>query len=187
MKRTAKMFCSLLLSASLVLGFIPGVSAQENDKTIGESGTVLFSTPDAAPPEIISYSIDKTQAEAGGTITVQAEGKDDASGIDCIYLFFKCEETGKIYEVCCPNGRTYDLEITWYEPSGICYLEEVWVLGFSSSQKYYSKNHLFPPENAKPLPQELSFTISNPDNTPPEIISYSIDKTQVEAGGTINV
>ncbi|MCI8622141.1 MAG: hypothetical protein HFG26_00595 [Provencibacterium sp.] len=66
MKRIGRKIGSLLLVLSLALGLAPGVQAQSSEMTIGDSGIMARGTPDSTPPEIVSYSVDKTQVEPGG-------------------------------------------------------------------------------------------------------------------------
>ena len=74
--------------------------AEENNESsaedLSENNIALYGIPDVTPPELTSeITIDKTEVEAPGTITVTANGKDDISGVSDIDLYFKNRENGR--------------------------------------------------------------------------------------------
>ena len=153
-------------------------------------------TPDTTPPVLNSVSIDKTEVTAPGTVTVTLDVEDEAGVSYSSLEFVNADGTIEIYEDANFDGESGLLTITVtvdkYKPSGTYYLNYLMIEDEAENSEVYRSvnSEYFDPEYNTPLPNELSFVITDseaPDTTPPVLNSVSIDKTEVTAPGTVTV
>lgn len=153
---------------------------------------------DKAAPMLNSLSIDPREISASETTVLTLNVSDDISGVSYVTTEFVNRDTGHSIEAewnsynsnPVVNGEiTVQVNTTQYDGSGIYELDRVALMdanGFMSD--WYSINN--PNYDSSPLPQEVSFTISNDGNediTPPVLNSVSLDKTEVEAPDVVTV
>lgn len=153
---------------------------------------------DKAAPMLNSLSIDPREISASETTVLTLNVSDDISGVSYVTTEFVNRDTGHSIEAGwnsynsnpVVNGEiTVQVNTTQYDGSGIYELDRVALMdanGFMSD--WYSINN--PNYDSSPLPQEVSFTISNDGNediTPPVLNSVSLDKTEVEAPDVVTV
>lgn len=153
---------------------------------------------DKAAPMLNSLSIAPREISASETTVLTLNVSDDISGVSYVTTEFVNRDTGHSIEAGwnsynsnpVVNGEiTVQVNTTQYDGSGIYELDRVALMdanGFMSD--WYSINN--PNYDSSPLPQEVSFTISNDGNediTPPVLNSVSLDKTEVEAPDVVTV
>lgn len=153
---------------------------------------------DKAAPMLNSLSIAPREISASETTVLTLNVSDDVSGVSYVTTEFVNRDTGHSIEAGwnsynsnpVVNGEiTVQVNTTQYDGSGIYELDRVALMdanGFISD--WYSINN--PNYDSSPLPQEVSFTISNDgheDITPPVLNSVSLDKTEVEAPDVVTV
>ena len=153
---------------------------------------------DKAAPMLNSLSIAPREISASETTVLTLNVSDDISGVSYVTTEFVNRDTGHSIEAGwnsynsnpVVNGEiTVQVNTTQYDGSGIYELDRVALMdtnGFMSD--WYSANN--PNYDSSPLPQEVSFTISNDgdeDITPPVLNSVSLDKTEVEAPGVVTL
>lgn len=153
---------------------------------------------DKAAPMLNSLSIAPREISASETTALTLNVSDDISGVSYVTTEFVNRDTGHSIEAGwnsynsnpVVNGEiTVQVNTTQYDGSGIYELDRVALMdanGFMSD--WYSINN--PNYDSSPLPQEISFTISNDGNediTPPVLNSVSLDKTEVEAPDVVTV
>ncbi len=175
--------------------------------TTGSAFNPLLGYYDDTPPVLVDISIDKTNIEAPGTIIVTATATDDLSGIDVglgaqfengsryyyVYLYNKYYDNNTNQTVTLPANKYQGvLTIDTYDNPGTYTLEKVYNFEDKAGnrQQYYRNPTQYQIENgALPLPNELSFKVNNTnyDDSPPVLVDISIDKTNIEAPGTIIV
>lgn len=153
---------------------------------------------DKAAPMLNSLSIAPREISASETTVLTSNVSDDISGVSYVTTEFVNRDTGHSIEAGwnsynsnpVVNGEiTVQVNTTQYDGAGTYELDRVTLMdtnGFMSD--WYSANN--PNYDSSPLPQEVSFTISNDgdeDITPPVLNSVSLDKTEVEAPDVVTV
>ena len=153
---------------------------------------------DKAAPMLNSLSIAPREISASETTVLTLNVSDDISGVSYVTTEFVNRDTGHSIEAGwnsynsnpVVNGEiTVQVNTTQYDGAGTYELDRVTLMdtnGFMSD--WYSANN--PNYDSSPLPQEVSFTISNDgdeDITPPVLNSVSLDKTEVEAPDVVTV
>lgn len=153
---------------------------------------------DKEAPILNSLSIAPEAISASETTVLTLNVSDDASGVNYVTTEFVNRNTGHSIEATwnsynsnpVVNGEiAVQVETTQYDGAGTYELDRVTLMdtnGFMSD--WYSINN--PNYDSSPLPQEVSFTISNDGNediTPPVLNSVSLNKTEVEAPDVVTV
>ena len=153
---------------------------------------------DKEAPILNSLSIAPEAISASETTVLTLNVSDDVSGVNYVTTEFVNRNTGHSIEATwnsynsnpVVNGEiAVQVETTQYDGAGTYELDRVTLMdtnGFMSD--WYSANN--PNYDSSPLPQEVSFTISNDgdeDITPPVLNSVSLDKTEVEAPGVVTL
>ena len=182
MKKLLSLFMASALALTAALPVFADNGAVENQNQAEEA--VPYGIPDVTPPVLKSVSIDKTEVEAPGKITVTIEAEDDISGIKLISYQFKNAENGRelsdminVTSDETSNTFTDTIDISQFEPSGVFYLEYVSIYDISGNyQRYYSKNVDYANIDEVFLPNELSFFVKNSDDiTSGDIISSTLN------------
>ena len=151
---------------------------------------------DKEAPTITNVSVSPNSVSAPGEVTLTIGVKDDVSGVNYANVEFVNRQTGhkieetETYSSPVTNGTIeVKIPVTQYDGNGIYELNSVQLMDANSHLvEYSSKNEEYPSANI--LPQEVSFTITNngtEDITPPVLESISVDKTEIEAPGTVTL
>ncbi|MBY4975580.1 hypothetical protein, partial [Streptococcus suis] len=159
------------------------------------SMTVTGTVTDRTAPKLVSYSLDKTEYQAGETVTLTVDSEDESklSSLSAVLrssdgtqvLYFNSSNTEQIgnglYRTVLtstiPDNRPSDT----YSLSSISISDEI---GNSVSYYDFSKNtwseHIF-----EPLSMTVTGTVT--DRTAPKLVSYSLDKREYQAGETVTL
>ena len=151
---------------------------------------------DKQAPIITSVSVSPSAVIAPGEVILTLGVKDDVSGVDYASVGFVNRQTGHeiettaAYQSPITDGNIeIKIPVTQYDGNGIYELDKVTLMDANSHlAEYSSKNAGYPYDNI--LPQEVAFTVTNngtEDITPPILNSICIDRTEIEAPGTVTL
>ena len=143
---------------------------------------IVITPGDKIGPELISFSLDKTDVKVGDIINFTAEISDDSS-IDYAEFQFKLGADWHNVFLEHSDGNVYkgQLKIT------NSFLNGTYSISWISINDYA--------DNSSSPQSDVSFTVTNErstiviapgDKTGPELISFSLDKTDVKVGDIIN-
>ena len=163
-----KQTLAMLLAAAMVLSMPLGAYAQGTAEEENSTDSVQPYVVDTEAPTISKISLDKTEINAGESLKVSIEGKDNLSGIKNFIAYFENAE-GRIinsnFSSFSGNVMEAEMEISEYEASGEYHLDFIEIYDNANNSRSYSNkegNHY------EALPNNLSFTVINDDPvTPP--------------------
>lgn len=163
-----KQTLAMLLAAAMVLSMPLGAYAQGTAEGENSTDSVQPYVVDTEAPTISKISLDKTEINAGESLKVSIEGKDNLSGIKNFIAYFENAE-GRIinsnFSSFSGNVMEAEMEISEYEASGEYHLDFIEIYDNANNSRSYSNkegNHY------EALPNNLSFTVINDDPvTPP--------------------
>ena len=185
-----KQTLAMLLAAAMVLSMPLGAYAQGTAEGENSTDSVQPYVVDTEAPTISKISLSKTEVDAGETIIVTIEGKDDVSGIKNFIAYFENAEGKSIhsnFSSFSGNVMEAEIEISEYEASGEYHLDFIEIYDNANNSRSYSNkegNHY------EALPNDLSFNVKNnqqEDTTAPTISKISLDKTEINAGESLKV
>ncbi|HFI0623565.1 TPA: hypothetical protein ACGO3W_000861, partial [Streptococcus suis] len=150
---------------------------------------------DRTAPKLVSYTLDKTEYQAGETVTLTVESEDDSnlSYVSADFnssdgrqsLYFSSSEVEKlanglyrsVLTSSIPENRPSDI----YNLTHLSLRDEIGniVYYYDSSKNTWSE-HTF-----APLSMTVTGTVS--DRTAPKLFSYTLDKTEYQAGETVTL
>lgn len=149
---------------------------QEVSFTISNDGD-----EDITPPVLNSVSLDKTEVEAPGVVTVTLDVADDVSGYRSGLIRFVNRQNGKSIEsnIDRDNPSVVQIEVSEFEPSGIFELEDVYLFDNNNNMSHYISN-TYAGSDIPKLPNEVSFLVKNTETGSNEIITSTTSKTLIE-------
>lgn len=136
---------------------------------------------DITPPVLNSVSLDKTEVEAPGVVTVTLDVADDVSGYRSGLIRFVNRQNGKSIEsnIDRDNPSVVQIEVSEFEPSGIFELEDVYLFDNNNNMSHYISN-TYAGSDIPKLPNEVSFLVKNTETGSNEIITSTTSKTLIE-------
>ncbi|MGU7900682.1 hypothetical protein ACS6ZL_03580 [Streptococcus suis] len=159
------------------------------------SMTITGTVSDRTAPKLVSYTLDKTDYQSGETVTLTVES-EDASNIATVSADFSSSDGGQslyfysssveklanglyrsVLTSSIPENRPSDI----YNLTFISLKDEIGnnVSYYDSSKNTWSE-HTF-----APLSMTITGTVS--DRTAPKLVSYTLDKTEYQAGETVTL
>ncbi|HFR3977177.1 TPA: hypothetical protein ACHVI3_001301 [Streptococcus suis] len=159
------------------------------------SMTITGTVSDRTAPKLVSYTLDKTDYQSGETVTLTVES-EDASNIATVSADFSSSDGGQslyfysssveklanglfrsVLTSSIPENRPSDI----YNLTFISLKDEIGnnVSYYDSSKNTWSE-HTF-----EPLSMTITGTVS--DRTAPKLVSYTLDKTEYQAGETVTL
>lgn len=199
MKKSNVPALSFLMAVIIGLTFCISPALAQNPSAVLDSGqsTDLRGTPDRTPPVLKNITIDKTEVDAPGTISITVEATDDVSGINEMWISFLDTKSGRSHFITIyaddntepKNIYTGLIQIGKNEPAGHFELDDITLYDMASnSQRYYSKIGEAHSEKDMLLSQEIKFIVNNnAEISPPSLISVDVDKVSVEAPANIDL
>ena len=204
----------LVLSVVLFFGNVPishvaamSVMSEEELQTGGQLGS---GTPDGTPPVLLGIELSSDTVTVPGTLEVTVDATDDVSGLDCAWVYFYCEETGKTLS-CYLDHEYYDkqtgkyvryedgklhgtLKIDQYVETGTFVIHDIRINDIAGNRVGYDvyMEEDYPPYDFR-MPEELKtlqFDViesDTPDGTPPVLRSVEISRDRVTAPGMLEV
>ena len=186
-----KKMLSLLLAASMTVSMPINVFATQPVTETENQTEVEPYIADVTAPTLSKISLSATEVNAGETLTVSIEGRDDISGIRSFSAYFENDDGRTIssdFSDFDENVMNAKIEVSEYEPSGEYRLTLIQVMDKAGNSRYYS---IDPEGLEESLPNTLSFIVSNSgereDVTAPTISKISLNATEVNAGETLTV
>ena len=186
-----KKMLSLLLAASMAVSMPINVFATQPVIETENQTKVEPYIADVTAPTLSKISLSATEVNAGETLTVSIEGRDDISGIRSFIAYFENDDGRTIssnFSDFDENVMDAKIEVSEYEPSGEYRLTLIQVMDKAGNSRYYS---IDPEGLEESLPNTLSFIVSNSgereDVTAPTISKISLNATEVNAGETLTV
>ena len=186
-----KKMLSLLLAASMTVSMPINVFATQPVTETENQTEVEPYIADVTAPTLSKISLSATEVNAGETLTVSIEGRDDISGIRSFSAYFENDDGRTIssdFSDFDENVMDAKIEVSEYEPSGEYRLTLIQVMDKAGNSRYYS---IDPGGLEESLPNTLSFIVSNSgereDVTAPTISKISLNATEVNAGETLTV
>ncbi|WP_272158095.1 hypothetical protein [Streptococcus sp. HN38] len=159
------------------------------------SMTVTGTVTDRTAPKLVSYTLDKTEYQAGETVTLTVESEDDSnlSYVSADFdssdgrqsLYFSSSEVEKlanglyrsVLTSSIPENRPSDI----YNLTHLSLRDEIGnIIYYYDSSKYSLEEHTF-----APLSMTVTGTVT--DRTAPKLVSYTLDKTEYQAGETVTL
>ncbi|HFU4206549.1 TPA: hypothetical protein ACGO8I_002349, partial [Streptococcus suis] len=159
------------------------------------SMTVTGTVTDRTAPKLVSYSLDKTEYQAGETVTLTVDSEDESKlsslsavlrssdGTQVLYLnSSNTEQIGNglyrtVLTSTIPDNRPSDT----YSLSSISISDEI-----GNSVSYYdSSKNTWSEHTFEPLSMTVTGTVT--DRTAPKLVSYSLDKREYQAGETVTL
>ncbi|HEL9598365.1 TPA: hypothetical protein U0J99_000872 [Streptococcus suis] len=150
---------------------------------------------DRTAPKLVSYTLDKTEYQAGEIVTLTVESEDESklSGLSAelrssdgsqgLYFYSSnAEQIGSglyrtVLTSTIPDNRPSDT----YSLSSISISDEI-----GNSVSYYdSSKNTWSEHTFEPLSMTVTGTVT--DRTAPKLVSYSLDKTEYQAGETVTL
>ncbi|MCK4028715.1 LPXTG cell wall anchor domain-containing protein [Streptococcus iners] len=167
---------------------IPSMISTETDR----AAEVL---EDRTAPKLVSYTLDKTEYQAGETVTLTVES-EDASNLSYVSaefyssdgrqsLYFSSIEVEKlanglyrsVLTSSIPENRPSDI----YNLTHLSLRDEIGnIVYYYDSSKYSLAEHTF-----EPLSMTVTGTVT--DRTAPKLVSYTLDKTEYQSGETVTL
>ena len=185
-----KQTLAMLLAAAMVLSMPLGAYAQGTAEGENSTDSVQPYVADNKAPVLNSIKLSDETVNAGGTLTVTVDAKDDLSGIEYSDAVFINKANGrKVYASTenYKNPTELTIRISEHEPSGTFELLSVQLGDVADN---YTKYHQEPFGDIQKLPIELSFTVTGNDKADlkaPELTDVKISDTSVNAGDTLTV
>ncbi|MGQ7470644.1 hypothetical protein ACTGVQ_05580 [Streptococcus suis] len=159
------------------------------------SMTVTGTVTDRTAPKLVSYTLDKTEYQAGETVTLTIDSEDESnltyvsskliSSDGTQSLYFSSSNFEKL-----ANGL-YRSVLTGFipenRPSDVYYIEYI-NLGdeIGNNVIYYdSSKNTWAEHTFVPLSMTVTGTVT--DRTAPKLVSYTLDKTEYQAGETVTL
>ncbi|MGQ7555953.1 hypothetical protein ACTGXD_09850 [Streptococcus suis] len=159
------------------------------------SMTVTGTVSDRTAPKLFSYTLDKTEYQAGETVTLTIDSEDESnlSYVSADFnssdgrqsLYFSSSEVEKlanglyrsVLTSSIPENRPSDI----YNLTHLSLRDEIGniVYYYDSSKNTWSE-HTF-----APLSMTVTGTVT--DRTAPKLVSYTLDKTEYQAGETVTL
>ncbi len=147
-----------------------------------ENSTVVIAQDDKTGPELISFTIDKTDVKVGDIINFTAEISDDSS---INYAEFQFKLGADYHNVFLDyiDGNTYkgQLKITNSFLNGTYNISWISIEDYAGNSSYPQSDVSFTVTN-----ESSTIVIAPGDKTGPELISFTLDKTDVKVGDIIN-
>ena len=153
---------------------------------------------DFTPPELTAVSLEETEFVAGEKVKIQFEANDAGSGLRDLNFYFRHEETGDQFSLSdSENDGTATRNLSTNTTNGSYYLDYVRVYDNAGNYVNYRKDGTFQYRDELISTDiqgihEIDFSSLNisvsggseiqTDYTPPELISLTIDSTEVPAG-----
>lgn len=149
---------------------------QEVSFTISNDGD-----EDITPPVLNSVSLDKTEVEAPGVVTLTLDVTDDVSGYSSAIVAFANRQNGKRIRAHSDrdNPSVVQIEVSEFEPSGIFELDTVNLFDNNNNMSYY-ESKTDAGDDSLTLPNEVSFLVKNTETGSNEIITSTTSKTLIE-------
>ncbi|MDG4508746.1 hypothetical protein, partial [Streptococcus suis] len=159
------------------------------------SMTVTGTVTDRTAPKLVSYTLDKTEYQAGETVTLTIES-EDASNLSYVSaefyssderqsLYFSSSEVEKlanglyrsVLTSSIPENRPSDI----YNLTHLSLRDEI-----GNNVNYYdSSKNTWAEHTFAPLSMTVTGTVT--DRTAPKLVSYTLDKTEYQAGETVTL
>ena len=158
-----KQTLAMLLAAAMVLSMPLGAYAQGTAEEENPTDLVQPYVVDNKAPALNSIELSDETVNAGGTLTVTVDAKDDLSGIEYSDAVFINKANGrKVYASTenYKNPTELTIRISEHEPSGTFELLSVQLGDVADN---YTTYHQEPFGDIQKLPIELSFTVINDD------------------------
>ena len=150
---------------------------QEVSFTISNDGD-----EDITPPVLNSVSLDKTEVEAPGVVTLTLDVTDDVSGYRSGLIRFVNRQNGKRIEsnTDSDNPSVVQIEVSQFEPSGIFELEDVYLFDNNNNMSHYI-SHTDTGSDTSKFPNEVSFLVKNTDEDSNTIVTSTTSENLVSS------
>ena len=150
---------------------------QEVSFTISNDGD-----EDITPPVLNSVSLDKTEVEAPGVVTLTLDVTDDVSGYRSGLIRFVNRQNGKRIEsnTDSDNPSVVQIEVSQFEPSGIFELEDVYLFDNNNNMSHYI-SHTDTGRDTSKFPNEVSFLVKNTDEDSNTIVTSTTSENLVSS------
>ncbi|NQK94435.1 hypothetical protein HO498_09250 [Streptococcus suis] len=150
---------------------------------------------DRTAPKLVSYTFDKTEYQAGETVTLTIDSEDESnlsnvssnlkSSDGTQSLYFSSSNFEKL-----ANGLYRSVlsgSIPENRPSDIYYIEYINLEDEIGNNVYYydSSKNTWSEHTFAPLSMKVTGTVT--DRTAPKLVSYTFDKTEYQAGETVTL
>ncbi|QZT16945.1 hypothetical protein, partial [Streptococcus suis] len=157
--------------------------------------TVTGTVTDRTAPKLVSYTLDKTEYQAGETVTLTVESEDDSnlSYVSADFnssdgrqsLYFSSSKVEKL-----ANGLYRSVltsSIPENRPSDIYNLTHLSLRDEIGNIVYYYDSSLYSLAEHTFAPLSMTVTGTVTDRTAPKLVSYTLDKTEYQAGETVTL
>lgn len=136
---------------------------------------------DITPPVLESISVDKTEIEAPGTVTLTLKVSDEPAGYRTAIVDVVNTATGnsKHFYSDRENPSNVTVNISQFEPSGVMRVDTVYLFDNNNNMSRYDSIELVQ-NTAYPLPQEATFLVKNIDETSGDIVSATTSPDLVD-------
>ncbi|MGQ7416784.1 hypothetical protein ACTGW1_01565 [Streptococcus suis] len=159
------------------------------------SMTVTGTVTDRTAPKLVSYTLDKTEYQADETVTLTVESEDDSnlSYVSADFnssdgrqsLYFSSSKVEKL-----ANGLYRSVltsSIPENRPSDIYNLTHLSLRDEIGNIVYYYDSSLYSLAEHTFAPLSMTVTGTVTDRTAPKLVSYTLDKTEYQAGETVTL
>ncbi|MGQ7354743.1 hypothetical protein ACTGXY_07915 [Streptococcus suis] len=159
------------------------------------SMTVTGTVTDRTAPKLVSYTLDKTEYQAGETVTLTIDSDDESNLSNVSSKLISSDGTQSLYFSSSnfeklANGLNRSVltgSIPENRPSDVYYIEYIYlgdeignIVNYYDSSKNTWAEHTF-----APLSMTVTGTVT--DRTAPKLVSYTLDKTEYQAGETVTL
>ncbi|MGQ7457384.1 hypothetical protein ACTGU6_05075, partial [Streptococcus suis] len=159
------------------------------------SMTVTGTVTDRTAPKLVSYTLDKTEYQAGETVTLTIDSDDESNLSNVSSKLISSDGTQSLYFSSSnfeklANGLYRSVltgSIPENRPSDVYYIEYIYlgdeignIVNYYDSSKNTWAEHTF-----APLSMTVTGTVT--DRTAPKLVSYTLDKTEYQAGETVTL
>ena len=190
-----KQMLAMLLAALMTLS-VPIVAFAEGEPTNPNTADLIQPyVVDVTAPILKSVTLSSETVNAGETLTVKIDAKDDITGVDEWQATFVNTKTKK--QLCTYLQKYPDtgtLKTSAYEPTGTYELQSIVLEDKAGNSVWYEKNPggWEPGDNAviKKLELEVSFTVTNNhqvDTQAPDLQNVTVDRNNIKAGESVTV
>ncbi|NQO85925.1 hypothetical protein HO946_11430 [Streptococcus suis] len=150
---------------------------------------------DRTAPKLVSYTLDKTEYQAGETVTLTIDSDDESNLSNVSSKLISSDGTQSLYFSSSnfeklANGLYRSVltgSIPENRPSDVYYIEYIYlgdeignIVNYYDSSKNTWAEHTF-----APLSMTVTGTVT--DRTAPKLVSYTLDKTEYQAGETVTL
>ncbi|MGQ7689025.1 hypothetical protein ACTGUM_06105, partial [Streptococcus suis] len=150
---------------------------------------------DRTAPKLVSYTLDKTEYQAGETVTLTIDSDDESNLSNVSSKLISSDGTQSLYFSSSnfeklANGLNRSVltgSIPENRPSDVYYIEYIYlgdeignIVNYYDSSKNTWAEHTF-----APLSMTVTGTVT--DRTAPKLVSYTLDKTEYQAGETVTL